>query len=577
MGRWPEFDYVVVGAGSAGCVLANRLSARPELKVLVLEAGPRDRGWKIHMPAALTYNLMNDRFNWYYMTEPQAAMDGRRLYWPRGRVLGGSSSLNAMVYVRGHALDYDRWVEEGAEGWSYAEVLPYFKRAETFSGGGDAYRGDRGPLHVMRGTGRNPLFDAWLKAGQEAGYPLTADMNGFQQEGMGRMDMTIRGGLRWSAARAYLHPAWRRPNLVVVTGALVTRVLIEGGRAVGVEYLVEGRTKQVRAAREVILAGGAINSPQLLMLSGIGPADDLQALNLPMVRDLPGVGQNLQDHLEFYFQVACREPITLLAAMRAHHMAAIGLRWFLLRSGPGASSHLEAGGFIRSEAGVRHSDIQYHFLPALVEDHGRAKGWMHAFQTHVGPMRPASRGFLRLRSTDPRQHPLLQPNCLVEARDRAEMRACVRLTREIFAQPAFDPYRGQELQPGAEVQDDAAIDAFIRRRADSAYHPCGTCKMGQDPLAVVDPQCRVRGVAGLRVVDASIMPSIVSGNLNAPTIMLAEKAADMILGRPPLPALRVPVWEAPNWRTAQRPGRPARRLASEPVAGNVGEQEAAPA
>ncbi len=552
MPAWPEFDYVIVGGGSAGCVLANRLSADPSLRVLLLEAGPADRGWQIHMPAALTYNLMNDRLNWYYTTEPQPHLDQRKLYWPRGRVLGGSSSLNAMVYIRGHALDYDRWVEEGAAGWSYAEVLPYFKRAETFSGGGDAYRGDSGPLHVTRGTTANPLFDAWIAAGDEAGYPPTDDMNGYRQEGMGRMDMTIHHGRRWSTAQAYLRPVRRRRNLFVFTGCLATRVLLERGRAVGVEYVEGGVVKQALAAREVILAGGAINSPQLLMLSGIGPADELAAAGVRAVHDLPGVGQNLQDHLECYFQVECLEPITLLNALRPHNMVKIGLRWFLRHDGPAASSHLEAGGFIRSEPGVRHPDIQFHFLPALVEDHGRSKGKMHAFQSHVGPMRPASTGWLRLRSADPRQHPLLQPNYLAEARDRAEMRACVRLTREIFAQPAFDRYRGRELAPGAGIVDDASIDAFIRRKADSAYHPSCTCKMGVDAMAVVDPQCRVRGLAGLRVVDASIMPSIVSGNLNAPTIMIAEKAADLILGRPPLAAEAAPVWETPDRRHPQR-------------------------
>ena len=547
-----EVDYVIVGAGSAGCVLAARLSEDPAVSVLVLEAGPEDRGWKIHMPAALTYNLMNDRVNWHYSTEPQAHMDGRRLYWPRGRVLGGSSSLNAMVYVRGHALDYDRWAGEGAEGWGYARCLPYFRRAESYSGGGDAYRGDGGPLHVWRGAMPNPLFDAWLEAGQAAGYPFTADMNGFQQEGVGRMDMTVHNGRRWSAARAYLHPARARSNLTVVTRALARQVLLEHGRAVGVAFVENHRPKTVRARREVILAGGAINSSQLLLLSGIGPAEHLRAVGVDVLHDLPGVGANLQDHLEFYFQVECLEPVTLLKVMRGPNMLAVGARWILFKDGLASSSHLEAGGFIRSAAGIRHPDIQYHFLPALVADHGRAKGRMHAFQAHVGPMRPASRGRLTLRSADPAAAPVLEPNYLAEARDRVEMRACVRLTREIFAQRPFDRYRGRELLPGAEVEDDAAIDAFVRRKADSAYHPCGTCKMGEDAAAVVDAHCRVRGIEALRVVDASVMPSIVSGNLNAPVIMMAEKAADMISGKEPLPPSNAPVYTAPDWQRRQR-------------------------
>lgn len=558
-----EFDYVIVGAGSAGCVLANRLSADPSVRVLLLEAGPRDGGWKIEMPAALTYNLMNDRVNWYYQTEPQRHMDSRRLYWPRGRVLGGSSSLNAMVYIRGHALDYDRWVTEGAAGWSYAEVLPYFRRAEGFSLGPDTYRGGDGPLTVTRGTGDNPLFDAWIAAGQEAGYPATPDMNGYRQEGMGRMDMTIRAGRRCSAAKAYLRPVLRRPNLAVLTRSLATRVVLEGGRATGVELVENGIPKRVRAAREVVLAGGAINSPQLLLLSGIGSADQLRRVGVPVAHDLPGVGRDLQDHLEFYFQVACREPVTLVDAMRPHNMVRIGLRWFMRHDGPAASSHLEAGGFIRSRVGIEHPDIQFHFLPALVEDHGRSKGRVHAYQAHAGTMRPVSRGWLELRSGDPRQHPLIEPNYLAEEQDRVDLRACVRLTREIFAQPAFDRYRERELMPGAAVTGDREIDAFVRARADSAYHPCCTCRMGTDPMAVVDPECRVRGIDGLRVVDASIMPSMVSGNLNAPTIMLAEKAADLILGRPPLSGVDVPVWIDPHWRTRQRPRQEPTELATQ--------------
>ena len=553
----PEtFDYVIVGAGSAGCVLASRLTEEPDIRVLLLEAGPVDHAyaWQLHMPAALAYPLANDRYNWAYRGEPEPHMDGRRMYCPRGRVLGGSSSINGMAYVRGHARDYDRWAQGGLRGWDYAHVLPYFKRAESREAGGDLYRGDRGPLHVATGACANPLYRAFIEAGQQAGYPFTADMNGFQQEGFGAMDMTTWRGRRWSTASAYLRPAMSRPNLGVRTRALSTRVLLDGRRAIGVEYAHDGRRTEVRAEREVILAGGAINSPQLLMLSGIGEAEELSGYGIPVVADLPGVGKNLQDHLEIYVQHVCTQPISLYAALKPWNQARIGLEWIFLKRGLGASSHFEAGAFIRSRAGLEHPDLQYHFLPIAMNYDGSNPADTHGFQAHVGPMRPTSAGRIRLRSADPKEPPSILFNYMATESDREEMRAGVRLTREIFSQGAFDPYRGPELSPGPEVQSDAEIDAFVRQKAESAYHPSGTCKMGteSDSTAVVDGECRVYGVERLRVVDASIMPSIVSGNLNAPVIMLAEKAADMIRGHPPLDPIDAPVHVAPDWETQQR-------------------------
>ncbi|XP_077401397.1 choline dehydrogenase, mitochondrial [Vanacampus margaritifer] len=546
-----SYSYVIVGAGSAGCVLANRLTEDAQESVLLLEAGPKDMllgsvrlSWKIHMPAALTYNLCDDKYNWSYHTLPQAHVDNRVMYWPRGRVWGGSSSLNAMVYIRGHAEDYNRWQREGADGWDYDHCLPYFRKAQRHELGGDRYRGDSGPLHVSRGKTNHPLHKAFIEAGQQAGYPFTEDMNGYQQEGLGWMDMTIFQGKRWSTASAYLRPVLDRPNLKTEVRCLTTKILFDGHRAVGVEYVQKGQTKRVFADKEVILSGGAINSPQLLMLSGVGKADELRQHGIPVVQNLPGVGSNLQDHLELYVQQRCTQPITLYKAQKPFHMVKIGLEWLSVFTGYGATAHLESGGFIRSRPHVPHPDIQFHFLPSQVIDHGRVASKIEAYQVHVGPMRSTSVGWMKLKSASPQDHPILQPNYLSTDVDVLEFRECVKLSREIFAQKAFDPFRGAEIQPGPQIQSDADIDAFVRRKADSAYHPSCTCKMGapSDPMAVVDSQTRVLGVEGLRVVDASIMPSIVSGNLNAPTIMIAEKAADLIRGRPPLVDPQVPVY-----------------------------------
>jgi choline dehydrogenase len=552
-----SFDYIVVGAGSAGCVLAHRLGEKPENRILVLEAGGQDHwwNWKIHMPAAFAYPLANDKVNWYYHSEPEPFMDGRRMYCPRGRVFGGSSSINGMCYIRGHARDYDRWAQAGLKGWSYADILPYFRRAEHHEPGADAYHGTGGPLHVSPGITRNPLFEAWIEAGRQAGYPVTTDLNGRQQEGLGPMEMTTRRGRRCSAAKAYLRPAMARGNVTVATRALTTRVVFDGRRAVGVEYLQGGRTLRAHAEREVIVSGGAINSPQILMLSGIGPADSLRTHGIAVTQDLPGVGRNLQDHIETYVQHRCLQPITLYPVLKNPlRQLLVGIQWTFLGTGLGATNHFEAGGFIRSRAGVEHPDLQFHFLPIAASYDGSSSQPGHGFQAHVGPMRATSRGWIELKSADPRVAPAIQFNYLQTEQDRLEFRTGIELTREIFAQKAFDPYRGPELAPGPDVKSAAEIDAYARTKAESAYHPSCSCKMGAatDPMAVVDDQARVHGVEGLRVVDASIMPSIVSGNLNAPTIMMAERLSDSILGVPLLPRSDAPVHIAPNWETSQR-------------------------
>jgi len=550
-----QAEYVIVGAGSAGCAMAYRLSEAGH-SVIVIEYGGTDAGPLIQMPAALSYPMNMAMYDWGYRSAPEPHLGGRQLAAPRGKVIGGSSSINGMVYVRGHAGDYDHWAESGADGWSYADVLPYFKRMESWDanghGGDPEWRGTDGPLHVTRGPRDNPLFSAFVEAGAQAGYQVTDDYNGQQQEGFGPMEQTVHKGRRWSAANAYLRPALRRENCTLVKG-LAQRVVIQDGRATGVEIDQGGTVQTIAATREVIIAASAFNSPKLLMLSGVGPAAHLAEHGIDVVADRPGVGQNLMDHLELYIQMASKKPITLYRYWNLVSKALIGAKWLLMKTGLGASNQFESAAFIRSKAGVRYPDIQYHFLPIAVRYDGQAAAEGHGFQAHVGPMRSASRGAVTLASADPKDAPEILFNYMSTPEDWEDFRTCIRLTREIFAQEAFKPFVKHEIQPGATLQSDAELDAFIAEHVESAYHPCGTCKMGRvdDPMAVVDSECRVIGVDGLRVADSSIFPRITNGNLNGPSIMTGEKAADHILGRR-LPAANDQPWVHPDWETAQR-------------------------
>ena len=548
-----EADFVIIGSGSAGAALAYRLSEDGRHSVIVIEYGGSDIGPFIQMPAALSFPMNMARYDWGFQSEPEPHLGGRVLATPRGKVIGGSSSINGMVYVRGHARDFDHWAEQGAAGWAYADVLPYFKRMETMEDGEAGWRGTGGPLHVRKGPRDNPLFSAFVEAGRQAGFETTPDYNGSKQEGFGALQQTIHRGRRWSTANAYLRPALKRKNVSLVNG-FARRVVMENQRATGVEIEAHGKIQVVKARREVIIAASAINSPKLLMLSGIGPAAHLQERGIDVVADRPGVGGNLQDHLELYIQQESLQPITLYSKLNLLSKGLIGAEWLFFKSGLGTSNHFEAGAFVRSAAGVEYPDIQYHFLPVAIRYDGKAAAKGHGFQAHVGPMRSRSRGAIRLRSGDAWDKPEIRFNYMSHPQDWSDFRHCIRLTREIFSQDAFTPYRGREIAPGDSVQSDDELDAFIRDHAESAYHPCGTCRMGaaSDAMSVVDGECRVIGVEGLRVADSSVFPRITNGNLNGPSIMVGEKAADHILGRTPLSPSNQEPWINPRWRENDR-------------------------
>jgi choline dehydrogenase len=543
--RTPQtYDYVIVGGGSAGCALANRLSADPTKSVLVLEAGRRDYKWDvfIHMPAALAFPIGSRFYDWKYESEPEPYMNGRRVYHARGKVLGGSSSINGMIFQRGNPMDYERWAADtGMESWDYAHCLPYFKRMETCMAGGDEYRGSAGPLVLERGAAKSSLFDAFFAAVQEAGYPITKDVNGYQQEGFAKFDRNIERGRRLSAARAYLYPVLKRANLTVICRAMATRVLFDGTRATGVEF-TKGRGKPQRVvANEIILCGGSINTPQLLQLSGVGNTAELEALGIPVVHHLPGVGENLQDHLEVYIQHSCSQPVTQQPSLKMWRRPWIGFQWLFFRRGPGATNHFEAGGFVRSNDDVKYPNLMFHFLPIAIRYDGSpppgGEKLEHGYQVHIGPMYSDSRGSVKITSRDPRAKPALRFNYLSTEQDRREWVEAIRVTRRILGAPAFVPFSNGEISPGEAVETDEQILEWVAKDAETALHPSCTCRMGTDEMSVVDPlTMRVHGLDGLRVCDASVMPYVTNGNIYAPVMMLAEKAADLIIGNPPLAA-----------------------------------------
>ena len=557
-----EFDYIIVGAGSAGCVLANRLSANPANQVLLLEAGGSDKNIFVQMPTALAYPMASERFNWGYHSEPEPCLDGRRITCPRGKGLGGTSSINGMVYVRGNPHDFEEWEAEGAKGWGYRDCLPYFKKAETWIKGGDDYRGGDGPLGVCAGNDMklNPLYRAFIDAGIEAGYPETEDYNGLHQEGFGPMHMTVRDGVRESTSRAYLRPVLHRPNLRLVTHALAKKIEFDKSRAAGIVVEIAGKTEFIGAKKEVLIAAGAIASPMLLQCSGIGAREDLAEVGVRQKVELPGVGKNLQDHLEVYFQFWCKKPVSLNSKLGLFSKGIIGAEWLLTKKGLGATNHFESCAFIRSSNGLKAPDIQYHFLPAAMRYDGTPSISGHGFQVHVGPNKPKSRGRVKITSADTAASPSILFNYLAADEDREAWRRCIRLTREIINQPAMDAYRGEEIQPGTQVASDEEIDRWVRENVESAYHPAGTCKMGRadDPMSVVDAECRVHGLDNLRVIDASVFPTLPNGNINAPVIMVAEKMADKLLGLPRLPSAAVAIPLPQQWETQQRSGTPVR-------------------